>query len=83
MACAESNAAAPVKTLETAVDILNSGKSATEVYKLLSSVKRFRAFLPKEAPKPVFAVPSNKTVNSEFGMLGKRNAPEKEERQPS
>lgn len=71
MACAESNAATPVKTYETAVDMLNAGKSAAEIHKLLSSVKRFKAFLPKEVPKPAFDVPSNKSTVSEFGVLGK------------
>lgn len=80
MACAESNATTPVKTYETAVDMLNTGKSAAEIYKLLSSVKRFKEFLPKEAPTPVFAIPANKSTSSKFGMLGKRNTPEKEER---
>jgi hypothetical protein len=57
-ACAESNAITPVKTFETAVDWLNAGKPAAEIYKLLSSVKRFKEFLPKEAPKVVFAAPA-------------------------
>ena len=76
MACAESNAATPVKTYETALDMLNTGKSAAEIYKLLSSVKRFKEFLPKEAPKPLFAVPVNKSTSSGFGMLGKRTPPQ-------
>ena len=50
-ACAESNAITPVKTFETAVDWLNAGKPAVEIYKLLSSVKRFKEFLPRETPK--------------------------------
>lgn len=74
-ACGESNATTPVKTFETAVDWLNAGKSAVEIYKILASVKRFRAFLPKEAPKPVFAAPINKSASIKFGMLGKRSPP--------
>lgn len=68
--CAHSNKSTPVKTFETAINWLNIGKSAAEIYKLLSSVKRFREFLPKETPKEVFAapVPPNQ-------VLGKRTLP--------
>lgn len=95
MACSGSNAASPVKTFETAVEMLNAGKSAAEIYKLLSSVKRFKEFLPKEAPKPVFAVPApvstflgNKHIlDSEKGnkddgkhsVLSKRTPPKQQE----
>lgn len=51
VACANSNSSAPVTTYEKAIDRLNAGASAAEVYKLLASVKRFKQFLPKEAPK--------------------------------
>lgn len=77
VACAESNAVTPAKTFETAADMLNMGKPAAEIYKLLSSVKRFKEFLPKEAPKPVFAVPINKSTVGEFGILGKHNSLER------
>lgn len=68
MACAESNETAPVKTFETAVDWLNAGKSAAEIYKLLANVKRFKELLPREAPKPVFAVPTSVPI-----FLGKKH----------
>jgi hypothetical protein len=82
--CAESNAAAPVKTFEIAVDALNSGKSAAEIYKLLTSVKRFKELLPKEAPKAVteFANPSavdKREFTKKYitgNVLGKRILPE-------
>ena len=35
VACSDSNAFVPVKTFETAVEMLNNGKSAAEVYKVL------------------------------------------------
>jgi hypothetical protein len=69
VACSDSNGAAPIKTFETAVEMLNNGKSAGEIYNALHVVKRFRDFLPNEAPKAEFKVP---TV-----QLGKRNIPEK------
>lgn len=47
IACADSNAEVPVKTFETAADMLNSGKSAAEIYGILFKVQRFREFLPK------------------------------------
>jgi hypothetical protein len=78
VACAESNAATHVKTFETAVDMLNMGKPAAEIYKILSSVKRFKKFLPKEAPKPAFAVPASKKVGDKFGALGKRTPPKQQ-----
>ena len=68
--CSDSNAAIPVKTFETAVEMLNNGNSAAEIYKALHVVKRFRDFLPKEAPKANFKVPT-------AIKLDKRNAPEK------
>lgn len=37
--------------------MLNEGKAANEIYKLLRSVKRFKEFLPKEVPKAEFKVP--------------------------
>lgn len=49
--------AAPVKTFETAVSMLNEGRSAGEIYKLLHSVKRFKELLPKEAPTAGFKIP--------------------------
>jgi hypothetical protein len=70
VACAQSNESTPVKTFEAAVNMLNTGKSAAEIYKLLVSVKRFREFLPKEAPKPVFAIPAIRAT-----VLGKRSPP--------
>jgi hypothetical protein len=48
--------------------MLNEGRSATEVYKILSTVKRFKEFLPKEVPKAGFKVPEP--------ILGKRKEPE-------
>ena len=75
VACSDSNAFVPVKTFETAVEMLNNGKSAAEIYKILYAVKRFKEFLPKEAPKQVFAVPST-TIPLQKLILGKRKAPE-------
>lgn len=99
VACSESNATSPVKTFETAVEMLNAGKSAAEIYKLLSSVKRFKEFLPKEAPKPVFAVPApvstflgkKHILDSEKGnkddgkhsVLSKRTPPKQQEEEKS
>jgi len=57
VACADSNAAAPIKSFEMAVELLNNGKSAAEIYTLLSKVQRFKALLPAIAPKSVFAMP--------------------------
>ena len=77
VACAESNAASPVKSFETAVEMLNNGKTAADVYALLLKVPRFKALLPKTAPKSVFAVPSLTT-----SMLQKRGAAD-EKKNPS
>ena len=55
--------------------MLNQGKSAQEIYKTLFSVKRFREFLPAEAPKAVFAIPLKKPIEEKHetdSMLGKR-----------
>ena len=51
VACSASNAIAPVASFSKAVAMLNEGKSATEIYKLLRAVKRFRELLPKVVPK--------------------------------
>jgi hypothetical protein len=48
--------------------MLNEGRSAIEIYKVLNTVKRFKDFLPKEAPKAGFKVPEP--------VLGKRKEPE-------
>jgi hypothetical protein len=37
-----------------AVAMLNEGKSAADIHKVLNTVKRFKEFLPKEAPKAEF-----------------------------
>jgi hypothetical protein len=92
VSCSNSNAIKPTKTFETAVDLLNDGKSAAEIYKLLHSVKRFKELLPKEAPKVEFQVPelpsSKQTTesikkhiveeeeNHEKTLLGKRKESE-------
>lgn len=57
IACSASNAASVTKKFESAVDMLNRGALAVEIYKTLHSVKRFQEFLPIEAPKAIFAVP--------------------------
>jgi hypothetical protein len=71
VACADSNYAAPVKSFETAVEMLNNGKTAAEIHALLSKVQRFKALLPA-APKAEFAMPAPPKK-----MLGKRGEPEK------
>ena len=60
--------------MEAVVTALNEGKSFAQICCILSKLPVFKKMLPE------FAVPVNKSTASEFGMLGKRNAPEKEER---
>lgn len=85
IACADSNAAAPIKSFETAVEMLNNAKSAAEIYALLIKVPRFKSFLPKNAPKTVFAMPApprqqpsllqkiQKTKNGDIGAMFKKS----------
>lgn len=73
VACAESNATAPIKSFETAVEMLNNGKTAAEICALLLKVSRFKALLPKTVAKSVFAVPT-----APKSMLQKRQAQKKE-----
>jgi hypothetical protein len=57
VACSASNITAPAVSFSKAAAMLNEGKSAAEIYKLLYSVKRFKEFLPKEVPEAKFKVP--------------------------
>lgn len=77
VACAESNAAVPVKSFETAVDMLNAGKSAAEIHALLSKVQRFKVLLPA-APKSDFDVPFTPKKTT---VLVKRDSPEQKQQQ--
>ena len=71
--------------------MLNEGKSAAEIYKILNTVKRFKEFLPKEVPKSEFKVPTaiqkheikvttlDKIRINDFGSLGKQQQQDEEE----
>jgi hypothetical protein len=59
--------------------MLNEGKSAVEIYKLLHSVKRFKEFLPKEVPKAEFQVPEPPAKKSTTEIINK-NAIEEEKK---
>jgi hypothetical protein len=74
VACTESNAAVPIKSFETAVEMLNNGRTAAEIYALLLKVPRFKALLTKTAPKSMFVVPT-----APKSVLQKRQAEKKEE----
>ena len=58
IACAESNATIPVKSFETAAEMLNDGRSAAAIHSVLFKVSRFKALLPAAPPKPEFAMPT-------------------------
>ena len=72
VACSSSNADAPVKTFDTAVNMLNNGNSAVEIYKVLAAVKRFKQFLPATPPTSEFAIPSTVFLDTPQKLLGKR-----------
>ena len=79
VACAESNATAPIKSFETAVEMLNEGQSAAVIHAVLFKVLRFKALLPKNVPKalplppkPEFAMPA--PPKQQQSMLQKRLA---------
>jgi hypothetical protein len=59
--------------------MLNEGKSAAEIYKLLHSVKRFKEFLPKETPTAEFKIPEP-LMKAKLGTLPSIDTPEEEKK---
>lgn len=58
--------------------MLNQGNSAADIYKLLSSVKRFKQFLPKEAQKAAIACSNGTHISTSVFQVPalKRKKPE-------
>jgi hypothetical protein len=53
--CSVSNYQTPIKTFIDAVEMLNTGKSAVNIYEHLGKVKRFKELL-FSSPKPIILV---------------------------
>ena len=59
-----------MKTFEEAVEMLNAGKSAAEVYTQLVKVSRFKKLLPT---LKAIGTSVQAKISNEFGSLEKRN----------
>jgi hypothetical protein len=69
----------PVTSFSKAIAMLNEGKSAAEIYKLLHSVKRFKEFLPKETLTAEVKIPEP-LMKAKLGTPPSIDTPEEEKK---